>query len=207
MTGIIDLRRKLGIRRKDAPAPVAASISKPASQPLELEAANTQPVTATKPLGMHEEQPLLAWEAPEFDASPERKRPLLIAGGMLVAGGIIAIALANYFFALFLVVAGVLLASFAYRSPKIVRFALTPHGVVVDSRLYELTGLASFWIAYEPPLFNELRLVSKKTIMPIIRLPLGEMNPLDVREILTRFLPEKQQDDTLIEILSRYLGF
>jgi hypothetical protein len=43
--------------------------------------------------------------------------------------------------------------------------------------------------------------------MPALKIPLGSTNPLQVREILIRFLPEKKQDDTIIDILSRRLGF
>lgn len=179
----------------------------PKDEPL-LETAGTTDHEETHP---HDELKagslLIQWEAPDFDATEGSRLLLLAAGALLILGAVAAAFFRNSPFAFFLAIAGGLLISYAYRAPRNIRFAVTARGVTVSGRLYEFENLQSFWIAYDPPLFKEVRLVSKKAIMPVLRIPLNSTDPLRVREILLRFLPEKKHEDGLIDILTRHLGF
>ena len=150
---------------------------------------------------------LLEWSAPEFAPNADRGTLLLAAGALLVIGGIVAVILGNYLFAVFLWVAGGLVASYAFRKPLEIRSAVTSRGLVVSNRLYEFENLDSFWIFYDPPLFRELSLHSKKMFMPFVRVPLGELDPLRLRGVLLRFLKEEKQEESLIDIIAKRLGF
>jgi len=52
-----------------------------------------------------------------------------------------------------------------------------------------------------------LVLVPKSTLAPVLKIPLGEQNPLELRAFLVQFLAEKQFDDSLIDLLAKYLRF
>lgn len=39
--------------------------------------------------------------------------------------------------------------------------------------------------------------------MPFIRIPLGKTNPLEVRKILLKYLPEEEQQESVIDIIAR----
>ena len=150
---------------------------------------------------------LIAWEAPEFEVTADRERFLIPLGILLAGGGIAALIFKNFLFAVFLLIAGGLVAAQARRVPRTMRFAVTARGVAAGNRLYEFGDLKSFWISYDPPLFKELLVTSKKTLMPLVRVPLGDLDPLRLREILLRFLPEERHEESLIDIISKRLGF
>ncbi len=149
----------------------------------------------------------LTWETPSAEPKLPLANPLVTLGALLVAGGLVAFALANFLFAFFLLLAGGVVASYQFRPPRSVEIAITSRGIRVGRRIYEFESLESFWIFYDPPLMKELSVLSKKTFMPPLRLPLGDLDPVLVRETLLRFLRERQQDRSMIDIVSRGLGF
>ena len=86
-------------------------------------------------------------------------------------------------------------------------FGISEQGVRLDEKLYPFHYLKSFWIFYEPKGIQELSLISKKNIMPQVKLPLYGQNPNEIRRFLLSYLPEKEQEESLIDILSHRLGF
>ena len=59
----------------------------------------------------------------------------------------------------------------------------------------------------EPPLFKELSIESKKMFMPYLRAPLGDNRPDEIREALSKFLPEEKQQESFITIISHLVRF
>ena len=150
---------------------------------------------------------LLSWEAFDFERDPQARQFLIYIGAALAIGGLAAIFFGNFLFAALLLISGGLIAAQAYREPKLMHFAVTSRGVKIARRLYEYDDLKSFWLSYDPPLFKELVVTSKKTLMPLVRVPLGNLDPLPLREILLRFLPEVKYEESVIDIISKRLGF
>lgn len=150
---------------------------------------------------------LLEWEAHEFEHDEFSAPLLFLFGALLVVGGIVTLFFNNILFALFLFLAGGLTISYAYKPPRHVRFAVTSRGVQIGKRVYGFDSLDSFWIHYDPPLFKELSIRSKKTFVPHIRAPLGDLDPLRLRAILLRFLKEEEHEHSVIDILSKRIGF
>lgn len=150
---------------------------------------------------------LLSWHALEYPRIRRRPEWFLALAALTVALVIAALVIQNYFFAFFLAVAGALIGWFAARAPRLIRLAITDKGIMIDRKLHEFKELKSFWIFYDPPLFNEISVISKKTIMPRIVVPLEGTPQEKVRDILRRFLPEEKQEESLITLVSRALGF
>lgn len=149
----------------------------------------------------------LSWEAEEYEHVPKKRWWFLALGLMtlLLAGG--AIYLENYFFSVFIIGSGITLALFAIQGPERVRFSITSEGLEIGHRLHSFENLSSFWIFFDPPLFKELSVESKKIFMPYIKAPLGELDPKRVRGILAKFLPEEKQNESFISLLARLCGF
>lgn len=147
---------------------------------------------------------LLEWAALDFE--PADLVPFVI-GVLLLVGAAAAAVFKNFLFALLLVLAGGLVVGHAYRTPRLIRIALTGRGIEIGSRRYEFESLESFWIFYDPPLFKEVALRSRRAVMPAVRVPLGDFDPLQMREVLLRFLPEAEQELSLVDIISKRLGF
>jgi len=96
---------------------------------------------------------------------------------------------------------------YAVRPPRTLKFHLTERGVLIEKTLYPWQSLKSFWVFYNPPLHKDLSLESKKAFMPYIKIPLGKTEPVKVREIVIKFLPEIEQEESLIDNLSHLARF
>ncbi len=166
------------------------------------------PEDNTLPGAEHPTYPVfLSWKAPEFTYDPATLRIRTAIGALLVAGGVVAAFFKNFLFAILLAVAGGLILAYAAKPPRTLSCAVTARGIAVGSRLYEFEELTSFWIFYDPPLFKELALQSKKTFMPMVRIPLGDLDPLRLREVLLPFVKEQRQEASAIDIIAKRLGF
>ncbi|MBI4132844.1 MAG: hypothetical protein HY473_02050 [Candidatus Sungbacteria bacterium] len=200
---VIDLRKP----KQELEGETIPKISEKPAAPV---AAPPEKKTAESAVSEPENSPssiLLAWEAPEFEQSASGALVLLLVGTLLVVGSAGALFFKNFLFALLLSIAGGLVISYAYRTPHQIRFRVTARGIGIGGKLYEFETLSSFWIFYEPPLAKELSLVSKKMFAPAVRAPLGDLDPLRLREILLRFLKEEKHEESLVDILAKRLGF
>ncbi len=149
----------------------------------------------------------LEWSAPEFTQYSKSKSWFLITG--LIATGLFLWALLtkNIIFALLIGLSYFSITTYALKKPKVIQLVITSQGIKIDKTIYNFDNLKSFWIFYNPPEVKEVSLQSKKIIMPYIKIPLGEENPTEVRRILIKYLPEKKQEESLIDSLARSLRF
>ncbi|MBI2055624.1 MAG: hypothetical protein HYT42_01900 [Candidatus Sungbacteria bacterium] len=150
---------------------------------------------------------ILQWRAPEFDYHPQKSLTLFLFGALLWAGGVAALFFKNFLFAVLLAIAGGLVIHHSSRRPRELQFYISPRGIKIGRRIYQFEDLNSFWVLYDPPYSRELIIESKKTLMPVIRAPIGETNPLEIRKILLRFLKEEKHEESLADIVSKHLGF
>lgn len=168
----------------------------------------TQPKPADQTETLREADVLLAWSAPEF--VKYKKEP-----HWLLSLALVVIALVGYFLltrnilgALVTLVASFLVYSYSIREPREVRFEILPFGIAVgEHKFYEFERLKSFWILYAPPDLKEVVIRTKATFSPYLNLPLGNTNPVDARNILLKFLPEKEEYEPLPNRLARKLRF
>ena len=196
---VIDLRRlrdelKGPISRPSAPT---GNTEPTADDPIPAEPFNDN---ATAP-------PLLAWTAAGAEPNATSATLSFLVGGVLLLGGVTAAIFSNFLFALLLLIAGGLMVGHARRAPREISVAITGRGIRIAERLYPFDNLESFWILYDPPLFRDLLLRSRKTFTPIIRVPLGDLDPLPLRKILLRFLREAEEEPSLTDIVAKHLGF
>jgi len=101
----------------------------------------------------------------------------------------------------------VVLYMYAIKEPEIIECELNKEGVNFNDRLFSYEGIASFWVLYEPPV-KELILISKHKVMPKVTIPLGDANPIEIRDmLLAKGLIEKEEEESLSEIIARKLRF
>lgn len=204
MPDVIDLRSQ---RRKEQAATDANEFLPPAGAPPPPDLAAAPHHAELAPPGADAAGALVGWEAPEFEYQPASVGIRTAIGVLLIAGGVVAAFFKNFLFATLLAIAGGLILAYAAKPPRTLSLAVTSRGVAVGSRLYPFEDLSSFWIFYDPPLFKELALQSKKTFMPMVRIPLGDLDPLRLREVLLPFLKEQRQEASAIDIIAKRLGF
>jgi hypothetical protein len=192
MSRIIDLRQK----------------TKPAKSQQTEEPKNPEPTQDETPIS-HPSSPAskLEWTALEFQQY-SKNTSWFVVGGLIAFSLFLWAALTKNFLLVILVILGYFtVMAFALKKPRKIRLAITPRGVMIDRVLYRFDNLKSFWIFYDPPELKELSLRSKKTIMPYIKIPLGQQNPVKVRQVLLKYLPERKQEESLIDNLARSLRF
>jgi len=154
-----------------------------------------------------EDEPSFAWEAPEYENIEKHPGWYWITGGILLAIVVYAIVTNSILMAIVFILIGMLGYIFAERDPRIIHMGISSDGIKVDNYFYEYDDLKSFWIFYEAEEgIKVLSLHSKKTFLPYIHIPIGNTNPILVREVLINYLPEIRQELTVFDRLERLIG-
>lgn len=189
---IINLRQKTESPQKSGRKKKKAKIKKPARK--------------TKPAKKKSIQ-TIEWRAPEFIKYKKEKSWFLWAGLIFLAVLIYAIFTKNVFLIITVCLAAFTVYVYALKKPRNIRFGISGKGIKIENQLYAFNNLKSFWIFYDPPEIKELSIRSKKMMMPYIRIPLGKQNPVEIRELLLKFLPERQHKESAIDALARRFRF
>ncbi len=113
----------------------------------------------------------------------------------------------SFLFAFLVLLGWFTVVLYAIRPPQAVSFAITERGIMIGNKLYFWHDLKSFWIFYDPPLRKELSVISKKTFVPPLRIPLDEEDPVEIRAIIRKFIPEIEEEESLIDNLARLAKF
>ncbi len=153
----------------------------------------------------HSTDVLAHWKAPEFEEyERDRKWYIWIT---VILGAIVVWAL--YSDSLIMAITFILIGMVGYiyiqKEPRILDFILTYDGVVAGKEMYDFDNIESFWIFYEPPHMKILSLKNKSYLLPYVHIPIHEEDPVHIREILLDFLPEKKQEEGMMEVMERLL--
>ncbi len=63
-------------------------------------------------------------------------------------------------------------------------------GIQIGEKFYKYKDINNFFIIYEPPTISNLYIQMKTRLSPRINIPLGEQNPIKIRDILMNFINE-----------------
>ncbi len=134
--------------------------------------------------------------------------PRAIWGGAIFFAFLIIVEIWTKNYLGFLVMAVILALIIILRNtkPKIHNFEVNDAGIKIDDADYYFIDLSSFWILYDPPLFKDLILKSKKTLSTKIVIPLGQADPVILHRKISEYLPEKEEKKSLIDLIGKLLG-
>jgi len=149
---------------------------------------------------------ILSWEVPEYEKHARSR-------GWYAAAVILALLLllysyltANFLFAAIIIVAALVIILHDGREPEKVLITFTEAGVIVGEQFYDFDDFKDFSIIYKPRqtvknIYFEFRNIFK----PRLSIPLEDINPLELREVLLRFLKEDKErvNPPLSETLSK----
>ena len=153
------------------------------------------------------DEPVFSWEAPEYDHEEKHPKWYWVMGGALLAIVIYALVTNALLMAITFILIGMLGYVYAEREPRLIQMEINSDGVQVDNYFYQYDGLKSFWIFYEVEQgIKVLSLHSQKTFLPHIHVPIGNANPILIRETLIHYLPEIRQELTVIDRLEQLIG-
>ena len=133
---------------------------------------------------------LYEWTIEEYEQHTRGMLWYVISIGLGLLLVIFAVVSGNFLFALIIVLFGIILFLQSHQAPLQVPFKITELGVVVGNRFYKYNELDDFYIIYKPPHVKTLFLSTTSITRPLIRIPLLDVNPIDVRHTLIEFLEE-----------------
>lgn len=159
-----------------------------------------QQITEETSLG----NPLHEWSFPEYEKFSRGRLWYVIMGGLGIVFIVYGMLTGNFLFSLIIALFGIILFIQQHQDPHEILFAITDLGVIVGNRFYQYSELDAFYLIYEPPT-KTLFLETKTLVRPLIRVPLTDQNPLDIRFALLEFLPEdlEKNSEPASDIASR----
>lgn len=147
---------------------------------------------------------LLGWAFEEYEKPQRGTKWYLIA--TVVAGLLLLYSIwtANYIFGVVIILTALVYFLMEVNDPPDVSCEITTAGVKIGRKFLRYKELQEFWIVYKPG--EEHRLFFKPSVFTIGELsaPLGQLDPLQIRELLLQYLPESAEHDD--EPLSNQLG-
>jgi hypothetical protein len=148
----------------------------------------------------------ISWQALEYEEKERHIDWFWALGVIVVAGAIASIVFGNYFFALLLIISGLLLGFFAVKKPEMVSYELNEKGLQIKSRIYPFGEIKAFWVKKEAP--ASLFIKSKRLIMPIISIPIEPDQTENIHQImLEKNIPEEEMKEHVSEKIMESLGF
>lgn len=158
---------------------------------------------------LREEDIKMRWQAREFiqyDRNPAWMSVIYLVAALIL---IYAIWTMNFLFAVLIVLAVITIYVFTQRKPKLLDMAIMKKGFKIDNLLYTFDDdLENFWILYNPPDLKTLYFKRKQSFFPQLIIQLEDQNPMKVRDLLLKSLPEDvEQDESLVDKFSRKIGF
>ncbi|HYU65073.1 MAG TPA: hypothetical protein VEK36_02310 [Candidatus Paceibacterota bacterium] len=84
------------------------------------------------------------------------------------------------------------------------RVEFADSSIIVNERKFYYQDIKSFWIEFKPEV-REVSIEFKRWYLPYLRIPLENQNPLELRQALIHFLPEKEHTQSLVDLIVRWL--
>jgi len=149
----------------------------------------------------------IEWSAHEYTHQEKTPDWFWGLGLVILVIAIGAIFFNNVLLALVVLIAGAMIGFYAARHPDRFDFAATPRGIVVHDQLYPYQTLDSFWIDDLNPYEPRLLLKSQKMLVPLIVIPLEDVDVDDVHSYLLQYLPEIEAAEPVAHKLFELVGF
>lgn len=171
-----------------------------------------QPATPTRAADavsspQHPGPSTLSWEAPEYHLQPKTTAWYVGVGVLLALLLFAAFLMRSFLSGVVFALLGLLVLLYSERPPRTARFALSNEGVQVNDRRYPYRELGGFNVVESPT--GPLALVrSRRLVMPLLHIPLGEHAAETIRARLRAYLTEDPElRESLADLLAHRLGF
>ena len=158
---------------------------------------------------MNTEEHSFRWQAPEY---PFRKKSVdWYWWFALATGGLIALAiyLNNILFVFVIAIGAFSTLLYAVKPPRMIDHEATARGIRIEKRLYPYKTIDHFWIKDDGDENSEkvLLLQSEKKLIPLIAIPLENVNIDELRHFLLDFMEEQEIQEPFGQKVMEWLGF
>jgi hypothetical protein len=149
----------------------------------------------------------ISWQALEYKRKDKTADWYWAVGLISLSIVIISFIIHNALFAILIIISTGILMSFSINPPKTMEITMNQRGITVGNERYPFISLESFWIDAMDENDQKILLKSKKTLMPLITVPLEEHDHMDIREYLLQYLKEEEMHEPLLKKIMERLGF
>lgn len=149
-------------------------------------------------------QTKIFWQGPEYLYREKGSDWYWAVGIISLAFVVASILIENYIFAVFIALASFTLMMFASKRPRIVDIKITEEGILFEKYFYHFDSIESFWI---DPELGRIIVKTKKTLMPLLVLPLEDNHPDTIREELLNYIDEEEINESVFQRTLEFLGF
>jgi hypothetical protein len=153
----------------------------------------------------HLQDVVIHWRGPEFEHYPHDRQWYVGAALVLCAIIVYAIFTNGIIMAIVFILVGLTGYLLLSRPQKVIDFAITYDGVLIGDEMYDYDNIKSFWIFYEPPHTRVISLHLKGQVRPYLHIPLHQIDPVVIHENLSQFIPEIEQEQSIIDTIERLL--
>lgn len=199
----IDLRHKSEPQRTAEPRPFVRPQSKIEATPIRAVASPRSTPPQTQPTQTPADSHRITWRIPE--EVPVNKKSLYIFMVLLVAAGVFSYIKGNTLFAIFLLMGPILLVLREY-SVRPTIAGIDSKGVSLGNHFYNFSSIKSFWVEYEPNGYKELIMDLNHWYLPQVKILFNQENPLTIRRLMLRSVPEIQSPPSLVDALIKRVG-
>ncbi|MFH0712853.1 MAG: hypothetical protein V2A55_03325 [Candidatus Jorgensenbacteria bacterium] len=155
-----------------------------------------------------ENQDAISWRAAEYHYIQKEVGWYLTVGLVAFLLVFLSFLWGNFFFAIFIAIAATTVMFFAKRRPQIFDFKITDKGVAIGENIfYDYGRLDGFAVRERPERLNEIILKKKAVLNPYVKIPIDSVLADKAKDFLEGKLPEIEYQETLVEVISEWLGF
>lgn len=149
---------------------------------------------------------ILNWKAPEYLHQEKTTLWFVIAAAVAIGLVIYGLATDGWSFSLAIIVFCGTYYLIHRKTPPIVEVKISKIGIKIGRHLFPYSGLAGFWIAYDPPFLKRLYLRIEAKFKPDVFVSIEDMDPVEIKKTLlvhTHEISGKHEPfaDTLVRIL------
>jgi hypothetical protein len=151
----------------------------------------------------------ITWEALDHIKEEKSADWFWIVSIVAVSIAVLSIFFGNVLLALLILLATFTTFMLAHSAPRIVEYELSRKGVRIGDVMYSFSTIDSFFVIDEDGYDRDRILFkSKRVLMPIIVVPLGEgLDPEEIRDFLLEHLDEEEMYEPFLERVMSSLGF
>ena len=150
-----------------------------------------EPSAKTPEIGSKNIHNKISWSGPMSSHEPDNRFVILVSGGLILGAILSQIFQGNIITTIFLGLLGVMVFVQSRKESEDGHFEIGPAGIQVNNKLHYFKEIRSFWIEYQPEGIKELSLQFNRWYAPYLKIPIGNMNPLQIRVMLVLFIPEE----------------
>lgn len=149
---------------------------------------------------------LVGWDVDEHNYYEKSRRWYIAAVVIGLLMLVYSFFSGNFLFAVIIILGALVLVLREGNLPDKVHFSITDEGIVIGNKYYDYDDIKNFSIVYKPRLeVKNLYFEFKNILKHRLSIPLENMNPLPIREILLKYLSEdlERTDQPLSEYLAK----